>query len=243
MRSTKTRPVAPKILAALKRIVANAEHSRLRHLEYTVLDLVAPGNLSQVELHRELGQAGYKISIGQVSRVVSELDRLKLVARTQGHNARTKRLSLTKKGREEAVAYENQLSELAIHFLKKAAHPVVELHIGCPNCGRKLRISKHGPAVKNRCPSCSQRFFVRFEEETCIVEPCGIEKREHEDPINPYEELRIHRGATRDEIASAKRNLLKRYHPDIFHNLGPDFVALATKRSQRINAAFDRLVR
>ncbi len=238
----KRKPVPPKVLAALKQIIAHSEQCRLRPLEYAVLDLVAPGSLSQIALHAALESRNYRISIGQVSRVITVLEGKQLVARNAGPNARTKRLTLTQSGRKEAKQYEEYLGKLALEFLKRSAHPVVELHLNCPSCSRMLRISKHGPRVKNRCPSCAQQFFVRFEDEICVVEPCGVQTREPETALDPYEELQVPRGATREQITTSKRSLLKRYHPDVFHNLGPDFVALATKRSQRINAAFDRLV-
>jgi curved DNA-binding protein CbpA len=48
-------------------------------------------------------------------------------------------------------------------------------------------------------------------------------------------------GAPREEVERAFRELAKRYHPDKFAGLDPEFQALAHEKFKRIAAARDEL--
>lgn len=113
--------------------------------------------------------------------------------------------------------------------------------INCPGCSTTLRIRRVGPRALVHCPACKAAFFaepvgnqleLRFRDP--VVRPA-------EDPRPPHVQLGISAGANPEEIKRAWRQRVKLYHPDNFHHLGPDFVALATDHTRRINHAYDRL--
>ncbi|WP_161847917.1 J domain-containing protein [Athalassotoga saccharophila] len=54
---------------------------------------------------------------------------------------------------------------------------------------------------------------------------------------DPYEVLGVRRDATKEEIREAYRDLIKRYHPDQFHN-NPDMKALAEEKIKEVNEAY-----
>lgn len=58
-----------------------------------------------------------------------------------------------------------------------------------------------------------------------------------------YSILELLPNATVDEIKSKKRELLKKYHPDLYTSLGEQAVEDATKKSQEINQAFEMIMR
>jgi uncharacterized membrane protein YkvA (DUF1232 family) len=65
----------------------------------------------------------------------------------------------------------------------------------------------------------------------------GFSKRD------PYEVLGLARGASRDEVRNAYRQLANKYHPDKVNHLGDEFKQLAEKRFKEIQEAYQELVR
>lgn len=59
--------------------------------------------------------------------------------------------------------------------------------------------------------------------------------------FNPYEVLGIPSGASKDEIRSAYRSLVAKYHPDKVAHLGHEFQAIAREKAIVINEAFEML--
>lgn len=62
-----------------------------------------------------------------------------------------------------------------------------------------------------------------------------------ETPSDPYEVLQIPRGASREEIKAAYKNLAGKYHPDKVLHLGKEFQSLAEKRFKEIQEAYHKL--
>ncbi len=60
---------------------------------------------------------------------------------------------------------------------------------------------------------------------------------------SPYEVLGVRRGASKDEIVSKYRELVRQYHPDTVTNMAPEFREVAEQRMKEINAAYDALKR
>ncbi len=58
---------------------------------------------------------------------------------------------------------------------------------------------------------------------------------------DPYEVLGVRRGASKDEIRQAYRELVKKYHPDKFQS-NPDMLKLAEEKMKEINEAYDYLM-
>lgn len=62
-------------------------------------------------------------------------------------------------------------------------------------------------------------------------------------PRSPHEVLGVPAGATADEVEQAFRELTKRYHPDRFAVLDPEFQQLAERRMKELLAAREALLR
>ena len=60
---------------------------------------------------------------------------------------------------------------------------------------------------------------------------------------SPYEVLGVRRGASKDEIISRYRELVRQYHPDKVTHMAPEFREVAERRMKEINAAYDALKR
>ena len=58
---------------------------------------------------------------------------------------------------------------------------------------------------------------------------------------DPYDVLGIRRGASKDEIRAAYRELVKRYHPDKFQS-NPDMLKLAEEKMKEVNEAYNYLI-
>ncbi len=57
-------------------------------------------------------------------------------------------------------------------------------------------------------------------------------------PKDPYSVLGLDRGASRDEIQKAYRELANKYHPDKVQHLGEEFRMLAEERFKEIRQAY-----
>jgi DnaJ-domain-containing protein 1 len=122
-------------------------------------------------------------------------------------------------------------------------------------------------ALYNRCGYCK----TRTENDSRICNECQIrldtekaEARERErqeqegrtghdknseresaageNGFDPYQVLRITRGASKEEIKAAYFNLIKQYHPDKVSHLGQEFQELADEKAQLINRAYQILM-
>ncbi len=60
---------------------------------------------------------------------------------------------------------------------------------------------------------------------------------------SPYEVLGVRRGASKDEVVSRYRELVRQYHPDRVTHMAPEFREVAERRMKEINAAYDALKR
>ncbi len=60
-------------------------------------------------------------------------------------------------------------------------------------------------------------------------------------PRDPYEVLGIKPGASQDEIQSAYREAVKKYHPDRVTHLGTEFQEMAKKKFVEIQEAYEKL--
>jgi DnaJ like chaperone protein len=58
-----------------------------------------------------------------------------------------------------------------------------------------------------------------------------------------YEVLGVSESASREEIAAAYRRRISEYHPDKVSNLGDEIRAVAERKSQQINAAYESALR
>lgn len=61
-------------------------------------------------------------------------------------------------------------------------------------------------------------------------------------PKGPHEVLGVAATASRDEVEAAFREQAKRYHPDRFAALDPEFLALAERRFKELGAAREELL-
>ncbi len=69
--------------------------------------------------------------------------------------------------------------------------------------------------------------------------------RETQGGADPYQELGLTRSATDAELREARKRLMRENHPDGLAARGgpPEFIAKATDRAARVNAAWDRIKR
>ena len=80
-----------------------------------------------------------------------------------------------------------------------------------------------------------------------IAEALGIKARDHESiraiysqqDTSPYKVLGLKHEATNDEIKSAYRSLVRKYHPDKVSHLGEEFVNIAQEKFKAVKKAYD----
>lgn len=63
-----------------------------------------------------------------------------------------------------------------------------------------------------------------------------------EEGIDPFEVLKVNRGASQDEIKHAYRVLMAKYHPDKVNHLGEEFQRLAHAKVVKIAKAYEMLI-
>jgi DnaJ domain len=122
-------------------------------------------------------------------------------------------------------------------------------------------------ALPNRCRYCKTRTEndsricsecqTRFDTEKAKAREHERQEQEHrtrrekdserehaagENGFDPYQVLRITRGAGKEEIKAAYFNLIKQYHPDKVSHLGQEFQKLADEKAQLINRAYQILM-
>ncbi|GAB0116164.1 TerB family tellurite resistance protein [Acidisoma sp. 7E03] len=73
----------------------------------------------------------------------------------------------------------------------------------------------------------------------------GEQRARATDDGDPYAELGLTRSASNDQLREARKRLMRENHPDSLAARGvpPEFVARATERAARVNAAWDRIKR
>ena len=82
-----------------------------------------------------------------------------------------------------------------------------------------------------------------------IAEALGIKARDHQsiraiydkEDTGPYKILGLKPEATNDEIKSAYRSLVRKYHPDKVSHLGDEFVQIAQEKFKAVKEAYDTL--
>lgn len=61
-------------------------------------------------------------------------------------------------------------------------------------------------------------------------------------PKSPYEILNIPENASKEQIQSAYKSAIKKYHPDKLSHLGEEFASLAKEKFLEIQNAYDQLM-
>lgn len=69
----------------------------------------------------------------------------------------------------------------------------------------------------------------------------GAKPRQEETAKDPYRVLGVRRGADKEEIKRAYRELAGKYHPDKVNHLGEEFKELAARRFREIENAYREL--
>lgn len=225
-------------LGSLKRLLARPELGHFHAFHAVVVEfLIVQRGTTQAALLKMLNDSGLAPHPSVLSRQMARLERLGYVRREIGSDARTRRLVATHRGKLAVRAF---ATTLATHFPVAALKPTAFV-IECPACSTALRLQRVGPSVLHTCPSCQIRFFVESKDREFVVR---LKQQPHavETPRRPpHEVLGVARGASKEHLREARRAALKKYHPDFFQRLDPEFVALATRRSQEINQAFEVL--
>lgn len=217
-------------------------------LEYVTLSALKAGTFSQVQILRRLHGKGSTLSMSGVSRLLQVLEQKGMIRRVRDqHDDRIKLVSLTNNGIQRISVFESKFTPLIVSANASATIANKQptrgsLRIKCPSCTGVLRIRETGKRFRNKCPKCGQTFQVLFEEGSCVLEIEEHVIRDHLDKVPAHELLGVGVNASKPEISSARRNLIKKYHPDLFQTLGHDFVRLATRHSQAINRAYEKLV-
>jgi hypothetical protein len=64
---------------------------------------------------------------------------------------------------------------------------------------------------------------------------------EEQDDLDPYQVLGVQPGASMEEIRSAYKRLVAKYHPDKVQHLGPEFQKLAHEKFVAVQQAYEKL--
>jgi hypothetical protein len=113
--------------------------------------------------------------------------------------------------------------------------------IDCPGCQTKLRVKHVGAKALVHCPDCSAAFFAVPSSGKLEISFSDTVVRRREDRRPAHEQLGVSPAASAEEAKRAWRRHIKLYHPDNFHHLGEEFVALATQRTRQLNSAYEKL--
>ena len=113
--------------------------------------------------------------------------------------------------------------------------------IDCPGCATKLRVKQVGARALVHCPHCAAAFFAVPSKGKLEISFTETVVRRREDKRPAHEQLGVAADASSEEAKRAWRKHIKLYHPDNFHHLGEEFVALATQRTRQLNHAYEQL--
>ena len=105
----------------------------------------------------------------------------------------------------------------------------------------KPRSSSHNPfrdsvQISSKAREKAREFLLQLKSESAGENTPTNSQQENELDI-----FNVPPSATRDEIRNAYHTAIKKYHPDNFAGLSPEFVKLATEKSKQINLAYQRL--
>ena len=84
-----------------------------------------------------------------------------------------------------------------------------------------------------------ERFYRQSRQQFHQNNPSG--SNEKEGPKDPYTVLGVGRNASPEEIKTAYKQLVNKYHPDKVQYLGEEFRQLAEKRFKEIQEAYQKL--
>ena len=113
--------------------------------------------------------------------------------------------------------------------------------IECPGCQTKLRVKQVGAKALVRCPDCKAAFFAVPSSGKLEISFSDTVVRRREDGRPAHEQLGVDPDASLEDAKRAWRRHIKLYHPDNFHHLGEEFVALANQRTRQLNSAYAKL--
>ena len=82
--------------------------------------------------------------------------------------------------------------------------------------------------------------FTEWTKKEANGNPQGIGQMADEEQ-DPYRILNIRGNATREEIITAYRKLVKMYHPDKVAGLAPEYREIAERKMKNINSAYRKL--
>lgn len=214
------------------------ESPGLQPMDYLILEFLRDRRgASQVAIGARMTDAMGSITPSNISRRVTRLQAQGYVRRKPGPDERTKKVVTTRKGKVALRSFDELLRSV---FPVDELTPVAVL-VGCPGCETRLRLKRFGPKYRITCPKCGQKFHAIFEDGQCSLAVETAHVRPEEPLRDPYTVLGVPHNASSATRSEARRSLLKKYHPDLFHALGPEFVSLATRKSQAINHAYDEI--
>lgn len=228
-------------IGSLKRLLARFEPRAFQAIHAVIIEfLMAQRGATQAAVFKMLDDSGLAPHPSVLSRQMGRLERMGYIRRKIGEDARTKLVIATHRGKLAARAFSKVLeSHFPVHALKPAS-----IVIACPSCSTALRLKRLGPSAVHTCPACRGRFSVEAKRGEFLVRLKVQPLQAAEAPRRAlHEVLGVPRGASKEQLGEARRAALKKFHPDLFQRLDPEFVALATKRSQEVNHAYDVLAK
>lgn len=115
----------------------------------------------------------------------------------------------------------------------------------CQKCGHKLRVRRFLVGDAIRCPGCQSQYRIRLDARGHLkLDPeFKQERRTYQKPPQTelgrfYTVLGLTTKATVQEVRSAYRKLMKRYHPDLFATAEPGQREEAEEKAKQINEAY-----